>query len=689
MSNSDYSQQLTHGEYYPHIDGIRALAVLPVVLFHTLAWLCPGGFVGVDVFFVISGYLITGGILRDLGKEKFTIRGFYHRRILRIMPAYFTLILGVFIIGCAIYYCIPLVHLGDASVMGTLFSANLYFWKLGGDYFAPNVHGNPLLHLWSLSVEEQFYLCIPLLCTLVWKFQRQWLFRVFAGLTVLSLATATYLVATGRQGDAFYLPHYRAWELLVGSLLAMLPRAFAENERPMPWAHPWLPALGLALVLVPYALYSSNTPFPGLAASLPVIGTALLIRYGQSGWISRLLSWKPFVAVGKISYSLYLWHWPVAVYWKYVTYDQLNIADYLGIFFVSLLFGYLSWRFIEIPVRTSQIWSPRRSFAFATSGILMLVTFGIACVLSRGWPRVLHPEANGLVVVHKGQFIESFIKNKIKRFGSIIGYEFVLYEPFPFSLGAEGNFHLGVPGEPEIFLIGDSHAGALQYGLDSVLRQSKRSGYVMNRSGKNVFNLKNIEAKDIIETLKKHPQVSKVVMAESWSEMITKRGNQDYQTILDQVEEFTLKIQSMNKTLYIVTDIPIRNYNPIDIAAKMTIIPPRKLKHEWINGLQSEVEYEQRQGYINRQLKNLCHKTGAVLVPMHIALKRENQFIAFEHKNGHIVPLYMDGGHLSPDGSLLASKFIMLYLFPDSNEEEKKTLVARMKPNSPEKCKSK
>ena len=223
QSSSEYSSKAIHGEYYPHIDGIRALAVLPVVLFHILAVLCPGGFAGVDVFFVISGYLITGGILRDLAKDRFTIRNFYYRRIRRIMPAYFAMIIGVFVTGCALYYATPLIYLSNAVTAGTLFLANIHFWKMGGDYFAPQLHSQALLHLWSLSVEEQFYLFIPLLCAIIWKLRRRMIAPVLALLTILSLAGAIYAVMTGKQNAAFYFLHFRAWELLAGSMLAMMP----------------------------------------------------------------------------------------------------------------------------------------------------------------------------------------------------------------------------------------------------------------------------------------------------------------------------------------------------------------------------------------------------------------------------------------------------------------------------------
>jgi len=225
FENTNKVAQVVHGKYYPHIDGIRAIAVLPVVLFHVLASLCPGGFAGVDIFFVISGYLITGGILRDLTIGRFSIRNFYYRRIRRILPAYFTLIVAVFAIGCALYYATPLIILGDATIAGTLFLANGFFRLMGHDYFAPDLHSHALLHLWSLSVEEQFYLFIPLFCAVLWKFRRSLVVPSLSLVAVISLSGAVYAVIIGKSYDAFYFLHFRAWELLAGSLLATIPAA--------------------------------------------------------------------------------------------------------------------------------------------------------------------------------------------------------------------------------------------------------------------------------------------------------------------------------------------------------------------------------------------------------------------------------------------------------------------------------
>lgn len=649
------SKQLVHGEYFPYIDGIRALAVLAVVFYHLWAPLCPGGFVGVDVFFVISGFLITGGILRGLSNGAFTIHDFYHRRIKRILPAYFTMILGVFTIGCAIYYCTPLTHLSDAAVMGTLFMANLYFRKMGGDYFAPDIHGNPLLHLWSLSVEEQFYLFIPLLFILVYRIKKSWMFPIVALLAICSFSGAVHSVIYNGAGDAFYLPHLRAWELLAGSLLAMAPARGRKKSM-----HSWLAGAGLILVLVSYFMLTSETPFPGLAAVSPVIGTILLIRYGSLGWIGRLLSCWPSVGVGKISYSLYLWHWPVFVFWKYATYDKLYGLDYVGMLSLSLALAYLSWRFVELPVRISGNWAPNKSFAFCTCGISVLVGIGIATVYTRGLANHIHKSANQLIKIRQPFFVEGFIGHNLSRLGSQFGLDTEPFNQLEFSLGGQGDFPLGAEGAPEMFLVGDSHAGMLQIGMDHVLKEKGLAGFVMSRGGKSLYQSKSVENHLVLSFLEKNPTIQKVVLAQYWPVDGSKK---DVELTMEYIREFSKEVGSSGRQLYICADIPQRDYSPTDMAAKQMILPWNRVDDVfWVSRLPLD-QYHKKSGEFNKRLRSICSKTGAIYVPLYEALRKDDCYIAFDGHADSAVPLYVDTNHLSPEGSLLVAKFMCSYIF--------------------------
>ena len=663
-----------HGEYYPHIDGIRALAVIPVLLFHIMAVLCPGGFAGVDVFFVISGYLITGGILRDLEKNRFTVRNFYYRRVRRIMPAYFAMIAGVFAAGCVLYYAAPLMLLGDAVTAGTLFVANIHFWTMGDDYFSSKLHSQALLHLWSLSVEEQFYLFIPLFCAVLWKVRRRLVAPALILLAGVSLFGAIYAVMTGKQNSAFYLLHFRAWELLTGSLLAMIPAAAPHND-----SHEALRAkkkngffaiAGFLMVVATYIFISAKTPFPGAVAIFPVIGTAILIRYGQNGLIGRFLCWRPSVAIGKISYSLYLWHWPVVVFWRYAAYDQIYAYDYLGMFLLSLALGYLSWKFVELPVRISSVWTMRRAFAFSATGIVCLVIAGTACVYSKGWP-ALHPKADKVAYMTDPR--DPFVVDKtfkiIRKLERAAGHNFTAAEQHEQDLkvqhdlfvGQEGNRSstIGAPGEPELFILGDSHAGNLQYGMDVVLRKAGISAYNTSLGGSGLFNLQLPATQLALKTLESFPKVKTVILAQMWSSY-----NSDIEYA--RLEEFARHINSMGKTLVILTDTPCYQYQPNDIAARTEIITPRHKDIAADHYKQPEGEYDRMQGGINRRLEEVCKKTGAVLIPSHMAFFEKNSYLAFDARGGRLIPFYSDSSHLSHEGSLRLSTFVVSALFPDS-----------------------
>ena len=673
MSSNNYTEKIIHGAYFPHIDGIRALAVLPVLFYHVYASLCPGGFAGVDVFFVISGYLITGGILRDLRSERFSIQNFYHRRIRRILPAYFVMIAAVFLAGCVFYYSTLLKNLGDASVMGSLFSANFYYLIVGQDYFSPSVKESPLLHLWSLSIEEQFYLFIPLLCFGIWKFRPRWVAPVLSVIAVLSLAGAVQAVGNGKHGAAFYLLHFRAWELLAGSLLAMLPAISSTmllEQRSriialLPWA-------GLVLVFLPYALLSSSSPFPGLAVLPSVVGTGLLIRYAQMGWVHRFLSSRLLVGVGKISYSLYLWHWPVTVYWKYLTYHQLVVWDYLGMLVLSIGLAYLSWRFVEMPVRISTYWTRPRTFAFATAGIASLVLLGGLTVFNDGWPTFLHTEANALVVPVNQQrpgFLVEEILPRIQQRTKIVEWLIpekvsAAYNGWTLAYGKSGTRRLGQGSTPEVLLIGDSHAGSLKYGLDQYLRERNMAGIACSMSNTAMYYWDDARTREVRTILEAHPEISKVLIIQAWTSHYKNRRT--YPDMSEQLTNFAQKIQTPHRQVYIITDFP--GSKTEDTHAKLAMISPRRYLDEW-NGTRQKNVYDETLLPIHHMLESVCTESASTLIPLHLAFLDGEEYFGIQHQKGKRVFLYRDSNHLSPDGSVLAVQFIMRYVYPNLPEE--------------------
>lgn len=361
--------------YRPDIDGLRTLAVLPVVLFHAGIPFVTGGFVGVDVFFVISGFLITGIIARELDEDRFSILEFYRRRARRIFPALTLVGLTTLLIGYVVLTPEEFISLGNSAASIAAFSSNFYFWK-SVSYFDPGIQ--PLLHTWSLAVEEQYYLFFPLLLLVLHK-RQSWiaagLWTVFIG----SLALSVALVAT-KPSAAFYLLPSRAWELMLGGLLAM--GQFGEPSS----VHKGKAAslAGYALIVVPIFAYTPSTAFPGLAALPPALGAALLIWGGGWGLSARWM-----VTTGLLSYSLYLWHLPIIDFAKYLTDSPLSAVGGMVASTVSLALAAVTYRYVETPFRVGR--NKRRLAMQAAFGMPMLAALALVVVFNAGIPSRLSP----------------------------------------------------------------------------------------------------------------------------------------------------------------------------------------------------------------------------------------------------------------------------------------------------------
>ncbi len=336
-------------QYRPAIDGLRAIAVISVFIFHlNHSWL-PGGFVGVDVFFVISGYLITSIILKDCEKGEFSLLRFYQRRIARIFPAFFTVAFATLLAASFIYSPQDYASAGANLVAAALSVANMKF-MLQGNYFEISPDAQPFLHYWSLSVEEQFYLVFPLLFLLLFKYARKHLILILSILGLGSLI-ACLALTPAKPVWAFFLLPTRAWELFAGSLLAVM--SLHPTSASSPSRHPWLPALGLLLVGLSFALIHEGAHFPGCLAILPVLGTLALLfpHTAANGHVEKWLSAPLLVKLGRMSYSLYLWHWPVFSiidYEMYLSPEPLRLLLKIGI---SFPLAFLSFVIIENPSR--------------------------------------------------------------------------------------------------------------------------------------------------------------------------------------------------------------------------------------------------------------------------------------------------------------------------------------------------
>ncbi len=345
--------------YRADIDGLRAVAVLAVLLFHAGVPLVSGGYVGVDVFFVISGYLITAILRREAESGRWSIARFYERRIRRILPALIVMSIATVLLSGV--FLLPSMNrdVPQQALSALGFVANIHFWLSSG-YFAPAAETKPFLHTWSLGVEEQFYIFMPLVVLASRAPCAGSATGAARGLALLSFGLCVAL--TPRYPEAsFYLLPMRAWELLAGSLLTYLP---ARGGRVLNEA---LASAGLALLGFAIFAFDAGTPFPGWHAALPVVGAALLIHAAPGTFAGRLLSTPLVVGVGLISYSLYLWHWPIVVFARSGAFDP-GPAGPVVVLCLSLLLGYLSWRFIEQPFRNRQAMPTRKLLAATAAG---------------------------------------------------------------------------------------------------------------------------------------------------------------------------------------------------------------------------------------------------------------------------------------------------------------------------------
>lgn len=353
------------------------MSVIAVILYHAGLPGFAGGYVGVDVFFVISGFLIAGIITEELAGGVFTFAGFYERRVRRILPA-LLVVLGASTLG-AFYWLPPsgLVKFALGAAASATMVANLYFWRTSG-YFGPTAQESPLLHTWSLGVEEQFYLFFPALLAGTWAFRRRQPL-LLAGLALASIGLAEWGWRT-HPGAAFYLLPTRFWELMLGALVLHAAPTLGTVRPAARRLGQWVAALALIAAIV---LYRSSTPFPGLYALLPTGAAALLIGLGGTGAtpVERLLGSRALVGVGLVSYSAYLWHQPLLVFARARQLEPLSPAATGAAIALAFLLAYATWRFVERPFRERGRIPRARVFAATGAGVALFFGLGVRTVL--------------------------------------------------------------------------------------------------------------------------------------------------------------------------------------------------------------------------------------------------------------------------------------------------------------------
>ncbi len=640
--------------YRADIDGLRAVAVLAVLFFHTDIPGFSGGFVGVDIFFVISGFLITSIILKELQENKFSIARFYERRIRRIFPALFPMIVLSSIAGLYLFDPSGCRELGSSITSTTLFYSNIFFMLKSG-YFEPQSLQRPLLHTWSLAVEEQFYIFFPLAMIIASRYFKKQYFPLLLITALISLLVSIYGLSH-HPGATFYLVPTRAWELLAGSILALgvLPTPSSY------WLQNILSLTGLGFIFYSITFYTSTTPFPGLNALAPVLGASFIIWSNpneRKTIVSTLLSLKPIVFIGLISYSLYLWHWPIVAFTKYITFRPLEGYQKLFIIVASVALATLSWWYVERPFRIKQKVVLERKRIFAISAIIMAAFSGFGLII-----QLMTTDKNAYN--YTAQLPENFNNLSVAP-----------------TLGAKNV-------TPSFALWGDSHARSFIPALEEECKKYTLSGVILTHDSAppllgidvktlpdNTYNTldKAQYNKGVLDYLKQHPEIKTIILASRWAAYSTGSSykEEDYlvYSLKDTYREYNGKqlnsilfktglsrtvnaLIAMDRKVIIVGDVPEIGYNVPRYSLIQKKLP---FAVKGVDIRPSIAEYNQRNREVQETLNELAKHKNVTVIHTESKMFDEHGMgkIAFQ---GEL--LYSDDDHLSTFGSLyVASSF--------------------------------
>jgi len=520
-------------QYRSDLDGLRAIAVLSVIAYHLSGRYLPGGYLGVDIFFVLSGYLITNVIWREALKGEFSIARFYERRVRRIMPALLVVLLVV--TAVAIVLLLPIDLKGyTKSVFATLgFVANIYFWR-DTNYFSRLAEEKPLLHCWSLGVEEQFYIIFPLLVILCIRWRRSILFPVTAVLVVFSLIANILAIRMSATGPAFFLLPTRAWEIGAGALLALAPAARIAQ----PWVRHVLAIVAVSLLI--FGLCFKNTALGAVvpAALWVVLGTTLAMHLGTAGgsWLTSGLSFAPLVWVGLISYSLYLWHWPTLVFTRYyLVQNFLTPIETIFVVGVTFALAALSWRYVERPFRNRSM---------PIGAVLTWVGLGCAAV-----------SIASVTILACKEFPSRFGAD-VAKINAAVGTEYRCGVSDYIAFGASRGCLMSMPGRDPaaatVALLGNSHAQMWAPLVTDILRENNQGGILVPLNGclpTTDFNQSQecmgLAAKNLaaVEAL---PNMREVILAITWKfpdPMYTRAG------VAPKQSESMLLMQSLDRLI--------------------------------------------------------------------------------------------------------------------------------------------
>ncbi|TPG12977.1 acyltransferase [Sphingomonas koreensis] len=557
-SNSADSSVL---RYRSDIDGLRAIAVVSVILFHLSPSILAGGFLGVDLFFVLSGYLITSIILKEIHEGRFTITKFYERRIRRIIPALIFLIAMVSAVSFWILLPKDLVDYGKSVFASLAFYANIFFWR-DVNYFSSSIYTKPLIHIWSLGVEEQFYIFFPILLVFLSKFWRSGLIPIVVMITLSSVIINFLAYQHGLSAAAFYFLPTRAWELGAGAIVGL---CLDPDREPTDVFAGWVSFAGLVLIANGLAMFAHTLLFsPNLSI---VAGTCLLIAAGRNkrNVVTRALSLPIFTGLGLISYSLYLWHWPIIVGIRYYTAQPLGVGRMVGAACGMLVISYISWRFVEAPFRRKTMRMPR-VLGITGGGVALLALAGMVMVLGRGFPQRLDRNAS--------------------RFNAAIAtnYHCLPSEYFPIgpSRGCSLLLPSGKPEDADMVLLGNSHAQMYAPVWKDIIADRHQTGVLIPLDRCQPTPTVNIdpkcaaEAAENLEAVLGLPKVKTVVVATTWvkdrGELKDAAGhtldNRQNAALQNGLDYLIGRLRAAGKNVVLIGPIPLPKWEVASVLAR-------------------------------------------------------------------------------------------------------------------------
>lgn len=621
-------------KYRADIDGLRAIAVLLVALFHINESTIPGGFIGVDMFFVISGFLITGTILRDLKTGKFSYREFYRRRIRRIAPAMGAVTAAVVLFGTLILLPKDVEDLSWSAIATVFSAANIYFtYFLDTSYFAADSGAVPLLHMWSLGVEEQFYLLWPTTLLFLLRWPRAVLPAVLV-ISLASIAVGEWLISSGAFSWAYYMLPSRAYELSAGAILAIWSNG--HRVAPSRWLALSASLLGLVLVFSSAYLLNGDSPFPGYNGVPVTFGTVLLLWGGSvPHLVSSLLSLRPVRWIGLISYSLYLWHWPVLAFQRYL-YGDLSVFQQIASFVLMLAFADLTCRFVEEPFRRSRRnlkVVALRHFAIPAAAIAALCHANISSLGYGPW-----------VLTDYRERLAAYAANNAPA--PAMKYVCQARALKPDDL-VDPNCIINGTEEPDVLLWGDSNAShyvgavsalAREIGFSfrnfahascpSLLQEPER--FVPSRAVDYCRNSSRLAHARL-------DRYSTIILSSSWDSGISRGPTGAY---IHALEETVRTLRGRGKTVLLLGRIPrLRDFDPV--------CEKKRLKAEWISCPNEFADARERVERTNSEIRRVAKTTGAlyadftkILCGPHGCVSRLDEEI-----------IYFDQGHISGKGS--------------------------------------